>query len=182
MMTHFKTKDRYDHVEKLMLAHFPVAERRPTVEILELAAGTGMVGQRLHRNGFRQMDAIDYSQGMLAELSKKNVYRDFWQASLGQPPFQSVVEDNTYDVVIMCGGLANGHIDIGVLGQAHSALKPGGLFINGMTEVYTKTVPELQGLDKMFFDMENQGKWKVILREIQEIEKPGLFHVCRKIQ
>ena len=71
MQTHFKTRGRYDHMEKLMMDYFPCPERRDTVKILELAAGTGMVGQHLFQKGFRCMDAIDYSDGMLEELSRK---------------------------------------------------------------------------------------------------------------
>ena len=78
-------------------------------------------------------------------------------------------------------GLANGHISLQVLRQAHRAMKTGGLFINGMTEKYMEIVPELRGLDTRFFDLEKEGKWKVVLRLIQEIEKPGLFHVCRRL-
>ena len=93
------------------------------------------------------------------------------------------VGEGSYDVVVMCGGFASGHIDpVGVLHGARRALRsPGGLFVNGMTEAYTKIAPELQGLDKLFFDMEKRGLWKVVLRKIQEVDKPGLFHVCRRL-
>ena len=175
--------NQHDHMVKLMLDYFPDPEVRERIEILDLAAGTGLVGERLHPEGFKCMDATDYSEAMLTELTKKNIYRKSWQAVLGVPPFESIenVQDNSYDVIVMLGGFTKGHIDIRALYQAHAALKPGGLFINGMTERYTKDVPAYHGLDALFFDMEKQGKWKVILRQIQENEKwPGLFHVCRK--
>ena len=119
---------------------------------------------------------------MLAELSKKQIYRKSWRAVLGEQPLAPICRDGSYDAVVMLGGFTKGHIDIGALYQAHAALKPGGLFINGMTERYTKDVPAYRGLDALFFDMEKQGKWKVVLRQVQETTSwPGLFHVCRKL-
>ena len=119
---------------------------------------------------------------MLAELSKKQIYRKSWRAVLGDQPLTPICRDGTYDAVVMLGGFTKGHIDIGALYQAHAALKPGGLFINGMTEHYTKDVSAYWGLDALFLDMEKQGKWKVVLRQVQEtVSWPGLFHVCRKL-
>ena len=68
---------------KLMLDYFPDAESRGNIQILDLAAGTGLVGERLYPAGFKCMDANDYSEAMLQELSKKNIYRKSWKAVLG---------------------------------------------------------------------------------------------------
>merc|ERR1711963_216004 len=61
MISHWKTGARYEQVLKLMIEQFPEVEKRDKVEILELAAGTGGVGEQLHRHGFRSMDAVDGS-------------------------------------------------------------------------------------------------------------------------
>ena len=58
MISHWKTGARYEQMLKLMIEQFPEVEKRDKVEILELAAGTGGVGEQLHRHGFRSMDAV----------------------------------------------------------------------------------------------------------------------------
>ena len=60
-------------------------------------------------------------------------------------------------------------------------LNKGGLFINAMSEKYTKIVPELRGLDPLIWKMEEEGIWKYVLRLIEESKWPGLFQVCRKL-
>ena len=60
-------------------------------------------------------------------------------------------------------------------------LYKGGLFINAMSEKYTKIVPELRGLDPLIWKMEEEGIWKYVLRLIEESKWPGLFQVCRKL-
>ena len=150
MTTYLSDSDsRYQLLEETVLEYYPQADTRAHIKILDLAAGTGLVGEILHKCGFRCFDAVDASEGMLAELAKKRIYQNIWKEFLGQPPYQSIpnVPDNSYDIVILCGGLANKHMDIGVLHQAHSALKPGGLFVNIMGKSYTRTVPELAMLD-----------------------------------
>ena len=60
-------------------------------------------------------------------------------------------------------------------------LHSGGLFVNAMSELYTKIVPELGGLDPLIWKMEDEKIWKYVLRLIEESKWPGLFQVCRKL-
>ena len=50
-----------------------------------------------------------------------------------------------------------------------------------MSELYTKIVPELGGLDPLIWKMEDEKIWKYVLRLIEESKWPGLFQVCRKL-
>ena len=60
-------------VIKMMKDLFPYAEGRSKLKILDLAAGTGIVGAELAKVGFKDMYAIDASEGMLKELASKKV-------------------------------------------------------------------------------------------------------------
>merc|ERR1719348_3874 len=150
--------DRNPIIAKILSEYFPKAEDRKNARVLDLAAGTGLVGQDLYKEGFTNIDGVDFSEAMLVELRKKNVYtKDY------------------------CGGFAHGHLNIQVLRQAARALKKGGLFVNAMSEKYTKIVPELGGLDPLIWKMEEEKVWKYVLRLIHESKWPGLFQVCRKL-
>ena len=162
--------------------YFPDVSKRSSLKILDLAAGTGLVGEKLHELGFRDMDAVDGSSGMLKVLDRKKVYKKHWQAFLGMTtdPVDQV-KDESYDVVIISGGFAYRHINIQVLRQVARALKKNGIFINIMTECYIRDVPHLHGLEPLFSQMEKEGIWKVLLRMVTEVTMPGLYHVCRKL-
>ena len=46
--------------------------------ILDVGAGTGLLGKKLLEDGFIQLHALDVSMGSLDEARKKNVYKDFF--------------------------------------------------------------------------------------------------------
>ena len=63
---------------------------------------------------------------MLVELRKKNVYTKDYCGRLGDntDPICGI-PDGSYDVVVIAGGFAHGHLNIQVLRQAARALKKG---------------------------------------------------------
>lgn len=174
--------DRNPTIAKILSEYFPTAKDRSNARVLDLAAGTGLVGKDLYKVGFTNIDGVDFSESMLVELRKKCVYSNDYCGRLGDntEPICGIA-DGTYDVVVIAGGFAHGHLNIQVLRQAARALKKGGLFVNAMSELYTKIVPELGGLDPLIWKMEDEKVWKYVLRLIEESKWPGLFQVCRKL-
>ena len=69
---------------------------------------------------------LDFSESMLVELRKKGVYKKSVCARLGDSTDPIVnIPDGSYDVVVIAGGFAHGHLNIQVLRQAARALKKG---------------------------------------------------------
>ena len=69
---------------------------------------------------------VDFSEPMLDELCKKGIYGKIICSKLGdstEPIYE--VKDGSYDIVIIAGGFAHGHLNIQVLRQAARALKKG---------------------------------------------------------
>ena len=149
--------DRNPTIAKILSEYFPTNKDRANARVLDLAAGTGLVGKDLHKIGFTNMDAvgkcdyyirrvysylrrftkkttvilqriflIDFSESMLEELRKKNVYTKDYCGRLGDntEPICGI-PDGSYDVVVIAGGFAHGHLNIQVLRQAARALKEG---------------------------------------------------------
>ncbi|XP_076461656.1 methyltransferase-like protein 27 [Babylonia areolata] len=58
-----------------MSSLYPEQSQRESVRILDVAAGTGLVGVEMHKVGFRNMDALDPSQGMLNVASRRDIYQ-----------------------------------------------------------------------------------------------------------
>jgi len=175
--------DRNPIIAKILSEYFPTLKEKSNAKILDLAAGTGLVGQDLSKVGFTNIDGADFSESMLIELRRKGVYGKAICCRLGDStdPIHPEVKDGTYDVVIIAGGFAHGHLNVQVLRQAARALKKGGLFINAMSELYCSIVPELRELEPLMWKMEEEKVWKYVLRLIHESKWPGLFQVCRKL-
>ena len=82
---------------------------RDTIKVMDAGAGTGLVGVELHKFGFTTIDALDISPGMLNEAKKKNIYKKFICAALGDQRIPEV-ETGQYDVLICVGVFAIAHV------------------------------------------------------------------------
>ena len=50
--------DRNPIIAKILSEYFPKAEDRKNARVLDLAAGTGLVGQDLYKEGFTNIDGV----------------------------------------------------------------------------------------------------------------------------
>ncbi|XP_050708786.1 uncharacterized protein LOC126993667 isoform X2 [Eriocheir sinensis] len=58
-------------------------EKRAQTRVLDVAAGTGRVGRELYREGFRLLDAVEPSQGMINKLRESGVYTNDFMDFIG---------------------------------------------------------------------------------------------------
>ena len=127
-MVKLNFRRQYQLAEKLK-SYFPDEEQRRNVKILDVAAGTGLVGEGLKRAGFVWMDAVDGNQAMLDKLMKKGIYKKSVRAILGnkEDSISPDIANNAYDVVIIMGGFAQSHLPLQSLYQVlkvlHTLLK-----------------------------------------------------------
>ena len=79
------------------------------VKIIDVAAGTGLLGEEIYKLGFTNIDALDSSPGMLNEAKKKNIYKRFFCCPVDD---QRIPEINTgeYDALICVNAFGNNHI------------------------------------------------------------------------
>lgn len=67
--------------------------------ILDVACGTGLVGEELQKLGYRNVDGTDFSNEMLKISKCRNVYNALFQHDFTQPP----ADPGQYDAVICVG-------------------------------------------------------------------------------
>jgi len=143
--------------------------KRESLTILDVAAGTGLVGEELKKAGFNvdKVTALDYCPNMLEVARKKKVY-----GKLIESPFGSSIPEglkpNSYDCVIMCGGFAAGHVPLVSLYTMARLCKRGGFLINSMTKQYADFVDEYKYIDQYIEELEEDGVWKIQYRRILE--------------
>ncbi|XP_059151416.1 methyltransferase-like protein 27 isoform X2 [Physella acuta] len=144
---------------------FPDEEVRKNLYILDVAAGTGLVGSQLQRKGFSKIDALEPSEGMLNLAISKNVYTRTFQNFLGED--STNIEPDYYDVAIICGGMGQGHIPCNGIDELVRLVKPGGHVMIVMRESYLTTVEEYKDrLEPHMKELELDGKWEAVSRTV----------------
>ena len=92
--------------------------------VLDLGAGTGLVGVALARHGIGPVDGTDLSAEMLAVAATKGAYRRLFEGDLTA---RLEVGDGACAGVVSAGTFTNGHVGPEALGEVVRLLAPGGL-------------------------------------------------------
>ena len=82
---------------------------RQDIKIIDVAAGTGLIGLELHKMGYTNLHALDSSQKMLNEVRKKEANPQFFSLPIDH---HRSLERNTgdHDALICVKGFGNNHI------------------------------------------------------------------------
>lgn len=148
-----------------LCAKYFTAEAR----IIDLCAGTGLVGEVLHRVGYKHLDAHDGSAEMLEEAKKKNCYENFI-CEIFEPNLTSSISTGRYDGAVLCGAFSPGHLTTEHLADIIRTVKPGGKIIIGFREEWVQGPLEESfnwpyDMPKKMSDLEKQKKWKLLHQE-----------------
>lgn len=96
-------------------------------KILDVGAGTGLVGEELCKRNFTNIDALDASEACLYEAEKKGIYNQFFVDVLG-PGKHLNLEDNCYDAAIAVGVFTLNHVKAeGAMDEMARVVRSGGL-------------------------------------------------------
>ena len=98
--------------------------------VLDLGAGTGLLGTALRRHGLLEIDGTDISQEMLTVAAAKQVYQRVFSGDLTA---RLPVADASYNGVISAGTFTTGHVGPAALDEVLRIALPGaviGITIN----------------------------------------------------
>jgi amino acid adenylation domain-containing protein len=94
--------------------------------ILDAGCGTGITGALLSDRGYRHLEGLDISEGMLREAGKKGCYTALHRQALGETlDFPAA----TFDAVLVVGVFARSHAPSRSLAELVRVTKPGGHII-----------------------------------------------------
>ena len=91
--------------------------------VLDAGCGTGKVGHLLQDVGYRNVEGLDISSGMLDEARKKNCYVALHQGVMGE---SLGFADDTFDAVISVGVFARRHAPSSSFDELIRITRPGG--------------------------------------------------------
>jgi SAM-dependent methyltransferase len=96
-----------------------------TGPVLDVGAGTGLVGAALRALGFTgQIDGVDLSPQMLDQAREKQVYRDLFEADITRP----LPLPGGYTGVVSSGTFTHGHVGPEAFGPMLAVAASGALF------------------------------------------------------
>jgi len=167
-------------IKELNLSH--------SIQILDVAAGTGLLGAEVLKHGFENIDAVDSSLGMLNQARKQNIYKNYIHATIDK--FGSIpVNNDAYDVVLMANGFAPGQIYPDSLPEMLRVLRPGGYLLWTMKDGYQTTSQRFAMMDQYVSGLVKQGSAKLVvgplvfqkyMQEPGDKIVPGRFYMLRK--
>ncbi|KAK6179636.1 hypothetical protein SNE40_011950 [Patella caerulea] len=141
-------------VSQVVGEYFPT--NREFVKIVDVASGTGLVGLELKRNGFKQIDAVDPSSGMMKVAKSRNVYDKCYIEYVDGHPLP--IDTDTYDCAVVVGGFSMGHLPTNALFELTRIVKPGGyIFINMMESSLVRVEEFKDRLEPLFERFTNNG-------------------------
>jgi SAM-dependent methyltransferase len=111
-----------DAVADAVCRHFPERDAR----LLDLGAGTGLLGEKLYGRGYRHLVGMDGSHGMLTQACRKGTYRLLCRMALGRP---LGFPDHYFDGLLAAGVYTPGHAPPDSLFELSRILRPGGIII-----------------------------------------------------
>ncbi len=96
-------------------------------KIVDIGAGTGIIGALLKREGYKNIDAVDVSPEMLNKAKSKNCYTKFINSPVGENNL--AVPSNEYKVLVCMACLSFGHIKPEGINEMVDIVQSGGLLI-----------------------------------------------------
>ncbi|XP_045206788.2 methyltransferase-like protein 27 isoform X2 [Mercenaria mercenaria] len=138
-------------------------ENRDKIKIIDIACGTGRVGDELAVYGFKLIDGLDPSDGMLKQCRNKGLYKNLYKEFCCDKTLP--IEEDVYDCLVVSGGMGESHIPCSGILEMIRIVKPGGLILIVMRKEYLKYVGEyVDRLEPFFAKLERENKMEMIER------------------
>ena len=128
--------------------------------IVDLGCGTGLVGQELHKLGYKNIDGVDISPELLKVAENKGVYGMLSVGFMASEGCKNLgIDANQYDAAICIGVFTIGHVKGKGFDDLVHVVKPGGLACFTIRECIAND-PEY-GYNEKMDELVKLKKWKL---------------------
>ena len=121
--------------------------------ILDAGCGTGNMAQILTQMGYRNIDGLDPSAGMLEVARNKQLYRQLHQLYLAQ---HIDLPAASYDAVVAAGVLTHGHAPPEALDGILGVTRDGGVILFSLSQIAFDEF----GFEQKIGQLEASGSWR----------------------
>lgn len=147
--------ESFDATVKQVLKDKP----KDQIKIIDVAAGTGLIGVELQKLGYTNLHALDISQEMLNEAKKKHVYKKLICAALNDHQIPEI-ETGEFDGLVCGATMLTGHIRSSALGEMIRIVKIGGLICFNIRD------GQLVDYQEKISELETSGKWENVSKTV----------------
>ena len=162
---------------KLTVDKFKALVLKKNLRIIDVGCGTGLVGQALYENGYKNIDGYDISPEMLKIAKQSKFYKELKQIDLNDKPTNL---SETYDVLICVGSFGYGALEPIAIRHLIGLVKSGGLLFIFMNAEPFKS----QNYQKHISKLETQSLWSVNSIDdynyMSKLDRPGKLIIATK--
>ena len=162
---------------KLTVDKFKALVLKKNLKIIDVGCGTGLVGQALYENGYKNIDGYDISPEMLKIAKQSKFYKELKQIDLNDKPTNL---SETYDVLICVGSFGYGALEPIAIRHLIGLVKSGGLLFIFMNAEPFKS----QNYQKYISKLETQSLWSVNSIDdynyMSKLDRPGKLIIATK--
>ncbi|MGD1717154.1 class I SAM-dependent DNA methyltransferase [Hydrocoleum sp. CS-953] len=137
--------------------------------ILDVGAGTGLVGIALTQLGFENIIGTDISPGMLAKAAEKDVYKSLVCCFIGDEKFRNL---KMASGIIATGVFAESHAGSGELNKLQDNIEPEGVLVFTARESF---LPKLK-------EVLDQPEWTLVDSKVMPIYEDPIYLLAYKIR
>ena len=135
--------------------------RNTQAKILDAGCGTGLVGEMLNKNNFKNLIGVDFSQEMLNIAKQKNVYQSLELVDLTK---NLDYEDSLFDAIVCAGTFTCGHVGPEALIEMVRITKKGGYICFTVRKQEWEVSPYKEIID----NLENSNLWHQVVHKTSE--------------
>ena len=121
----FAINSNYVSPEKIS-SFFNKYAKKTDSPVLDVGAGTGLVGEFLKKSNKKDIIGIDISLEMLKQAESKKCYSSLIEADITK---KIPLEDKSIGAIISAGTFTHGHVGPEAIDELLRITKPGGLFV-----------------------------------------------------
>jgi len=130
-------------------------------KILDAGCGTGLVGEILSENNYKNVEGVDFSQEMLDVAIQKQVYQSLRLVDLTK---NLDYEDNLFDAIVCAGTFTCGHVGPEALKEMLRITKKAGYICFTVRKQEWEASPYM----KIINDLENTNAWHRLFHNSSE--------------
>ncbi len=135
--------------------------RNKQAKILDAGCGTGLVGEILNKNNFKNLIGVDFSQEMLNIAKQKNVYQSLELVDLTK---NLDYEDSLFDAIVCAGTFTCSHVGPEALIEMVRITKKGGYICFTVRKQEWEASPYKEIID----NLENSNLWRQVVYKTAE--------------
>ncbi|WP_120500379.1 class I SAM-dependent methyltransferase [Roseovarius sp. EL26] len=133
-------KTRHSAQPRAVATVFCSLNLNKATRILDIGAGTGLIGEGLKKHGYLDISALDPSVKMLEMARCKGIYKSYYPIYLGE---KLSFSDESFDAIVASGIFTPGHVGAAVFPELNRILTTSGTMVFSMNTKLLKD-PEFE--------------------------------------